>query len=431
MEKTMKRYGVNHHFSTSYLPQTSGQVENTNRALKRILKKTVKDNPVVWSRKLDDALWAFRTAYKTPTGTTPYKLIYGKNCHLPFEIKHRAYWALKNCNSDLIAAGEKQMFQLHELDELRHQAYENSRLYKARTKLLKHININQAKTYKENAQVEEDEFINIFSIPVHEQGDTSSQYVDSSNMRTFYQRHPSDHRWTKYHPLEQVIGNPSQLIRTRCHLKTDGEMYIFALTVSQTKPRNIIESMADSAWIEAMQEELFQFDRLDVWELVDRPLFKNVINIEWLWKKKRDEENIVIYNKARLVSKGYNQQEGIDFEESFALVARLEAVRLFVVYAAHKSYSVYQMDVKTAFLNGPLKEEVYVNKPDGFVDPHHPDKVHHLKRHYMDSNKLQGRGMMNSPTSWYPKDSQKVLYPTLFIILKKRGRHIDLCANLR
>ncbi|GJX98360.1 reverse transcriptase domain-containing protein [Tanacetum coccineum] len=90
--------------------------------------------PAIWSRKLNDALWAFRTAYKTPTGTTPYKLIYGKNCHLPFEIEHHAYWALKNCNPDLIAAGEKRMFQLHELDELRHQSYENSHLYKARTK---------------------------------------------------------------------------------------------------------------------------------------------------------------------------------------------------------------------------------------------------------------------------------------------------------
>ncbi|GKB25148.1 reverse transcriptase domain-containing protein [Tanacetum coccineum] len=91
LEKTKKRYGVSHHFSTLYQPQTSGQVENTNRALKRFLEKTVKDNPAICSRKLDDALWACRTAYKTPTGTTPYKLIYGKNCHLPFEIEHRAY----------------------------------------------------------------------------------------------------------------------------------------------------------------------------------------------------------------------------------------------------------------------------------------------------------------------------------------------------
>ncbi|GJV05684.1 probable LRR receptor-like serine/threonine-protein kinase [Tanacetum coccineum] len=130
MDKTMKRYGVNHQFSTSYHPQTSGQVENTKSALKRILEKTVKDNPASWSRKLDDALWAFHTAFKTPTGTTPYKLIYGKNYHLPFKIEHRAYLALKNCNPYLIVAGEKRMFQLHELEELRHQAYENSRLYK-------------------------------------------------------------------------------------------------------------------------------------------------------------------------------------------------------------------------------------------------------------------------------------------------------------
>ncbi|GJR35896.1 reverse transcriptase domain-containing protein [Tanacetum coccineum] len=86
--------------------------------LKESLKKTIKDNPAVWSRKLEDALWAFRTAYKTPTGTTPYKLLYGKNCHLPFEIEHRAYWAPKNCNPNLIVTGEKRMFQLHELDEL-------------------------------------------------------------------------------------------------------------------------------------------------------------------------------------------------------------------------------------------------------------------------------------------------------------------------
>ncbi|GKE86425.1 reverse transcriptase domain-containing protein [Tanacetum coccineum] len=110
MEKTMKRYGVNHCFSTSYHPQTSGQVENTNRDLKRILEKTVKDNPAIWSRKLDDTLWVFRTAYKTPTSTTPYKLIYGKNYHLPFEIEHRAYWALKNYNPNLIVASEKRMF---------------------------------------------------------------------------------------------------------------------------------------------------------------------------------------------------------------------------------------------------------------------------------------------------------------------------------
>ncbi|GJR67624.1 retrovirus-related pol polyprotein from transposon TNT 1-94 [Tanacetum coccineum] len=158
------------------------------------------------------------------------------------------------------------------------------------------------------------------------------------------------------------------------------DVYVSALTVSRTEPKNIKEAMADSAWIESMQEELHQFDRLDVWELVDRPLCKNVINLKWLWKNKRDEENTVIRNKSRLVAKGYAQKEGIDFEESFAPVARLEAVRLFIAYAAHKSFTVYQMDVKTAFLYGPLKEEVYVNNPEEFVDPISPDKVYRLKK---------------------------------------------------
>nr|GEX66060.1 Gag-Pol polyprotein [Tanacetum cinerariifolium] len=153
-----------------------------------------------------------------------------------------------------------------------------------------------------NAQVENDEFINIFCTPVQDRGDTSSRHVDSSNMHTFYQHHPSEHHWTKDHPLEQVIGNPSQSVRTRRQLESDGEMCMFALT------------------------------------------------------------------------------EGVDLEESFAHVARLEAVRLFITYAAHKFFTVYQMDVKTAFVYGPLKEEVYVNQPDGFVDPFHPDKVYRLKK---------------------------------------------------
>ncbi|GJV69422.1 reverse transcriptase domain-containing protein [Tanacetum coccineum] len=149
----MERYGVTHRFSTSYNPQTSGQVKNTNRALKRILEKTVKENLVVWSIKLDDALWVFRTAYKTPTGTTPYKLLYGKNYHLLVEIEHRAYWALKNCNLDLIAAGKKRMFQLHELDELRHHAYENSHLYQVRTKVWHDRKLKMRKEFKKGNKV--------------------------------------------------------------------------------------------------------------------------------------------------------------------------------------------------------------------------------------------------------------------------------------
>nr|GFB26332.1 hypothetical protein [Tanacetum cinerariifolium] len=205
----------------------------------------------------------------------------------------------------------------------------------------------------ENDQVADDEFINVFSTPVQNQGETSNHHVDSSNMHTFYQRYPSEHRWTKDHPLEQVIGNPSQSVRTRRQLESDGEMCMFALTVSRTEPKNIKEAMADSAWIESMQEELHRFDRLEVWELVDRPLCTNVINLKWLWKNKRDEENTVIRDKSHLVAKGYAQKEGVNFEESFAPVNRLEAVRLFIAYAAHKSFTIYHMDALYGLKQAP------------------------------------------------------------------------------
>nr|GEX47424.1 hypothetical protein [Tanacetum cinerariifolium] len=168
-------------------------------------------------------------------------------------------------------------------------------------------NINQAETYAENDQVVDDEFINIF-----------------------------------YHPLDQVIGNPSQSVRTRRQLESDAEMCMFALT-----------------------EGLHQFDRLDVWELVDRPLCINVIILKWLWKNKHDEKNTVIRNKSRLVSKGYTQKEGVDFEESFT------------------------------------HEEVYINQLDGFVDPYHPDKVYRLKKALY--------GLKQAPRAWYDEHSTFLL----------------------
>ncbi|GJZ30795.1 retrovirus-related pol polyprotein from transposon TNT 1-94 [Tanacetum coccineum] len=189
--------------------------------------------------------------------------------------------------------------------------------------------------------------------------ETSSRHVDSSNMHTFYQHHPSGQRWTKDHPLEQVIGNPSQLIRTRRQLETDGEMCMFALTVSRTEPKNIKEAMADSAWIEAMREKLQQFDRLDLRDMIKR---------------------------KELILKSYLYQ---------LLGWRQSGYSLRMLHTNHLQYT---MDVKTIFLYGPLKEEVYVNQPDGFVDLYHPDKVYHLKKALY--------GLKKAPRAWYDEFSK-------------------------
>ncbi|GKC24660.1 retrovirus-related pol polyprotein from transposon TNT 1-94 [Tanacetum coccineum] len=210
-----------------------------------------------------------------------------------------------------------------------------------------------------------------YNAPNFEEAESSTTALDPSNMHEFHQVQPLTHIWTKAHPLEQVIGDLSKHVMTRNRLQTDSELGMYALTVITLEPKNIKEAMSDHSWIESMQDELHQFERLDVWELVPRPDGKNIIAVKWLWKNKSDAENIVIRNKSRLVAKGYKQEEGIDFEESFAPVARLEA---------------------TAFLNGPLKEEVYVSQPDGFVDPDFPDHVYRLKKALY--------GLKQAPRAW-------------------------------
>ncbi|GJU97929.1 retrovirus-related pol polyprotein from transposon TNT 1-94 [Tanacetum coccineum] len=137
--------------------------------------------------------------------------------------------------------------------------------------------------------------------------------------------------------------------------------------------------MAEACWFEAMQEEIYEFDQLPVWELVPKPDCVMIIALKWIYKVKLDEYGDVLKNNALLVAKGYRQEEGIDFEESFAPVARIKAIRIFIENAASKNMIIYEMDVKTAFLNGELKE-VYVSQPKGFVDPDHPTYVYRLKK---------------------------------------------------
>ena len=150
--------------------------------------------------------------------------------------------------------------------------------------------------------------------------------------------------------------------------------------LSQFEPKKVDEALQDADWVNSMHEELHQFIRNDVWELVPRPKGVNVIGTKWIFKNKFDEHGTVIRNKSRLVAQGYTQVEGVDFDETFAPVARLESIRILLAIASHLNFNLYQMDVKSAFLNGMLQEEVYVEQSKGFVDPYRPDDVYKLKR---------------------------------------------------
>ncbi|GJX48278.1 retrovirus-related pol polyprotein from transposon TNT 1-94 [Tanacetum coccineum] len=183
------------------------------------------------------------------------------------------------------------------------------------------INSTNVEPNEEVVLFDSDTFTNPFSPLVTSSAESSSRIVDTLNMHTFQQPQINTKRWTK-----------------------------------------------DHLWIEAMQEEIHEFKRLEVWELVPRPDKVMIINLKWIFKVKLDEYGGVLKNKARLVAKGYRQEEGIDFKESFTPVARIEAIRIFIAYVAYMNMTVFQMDVKTAFLNGILKEEVYVSQPEGFID---------------------------------------------------------------
>ncbi|GJZ80913.1 retrovirus-related pol polyprotein from transposon TNT 1-94, partial [Tanacetum coccineum] len=240
------------------------------------------------------------------------------------------------------------------------------------------------------AATEHEPFVNVFAPDPNSKASSSGILtITTPNQST--QPHEHLRMMDRLHPLDNIIGN---------HFS------------------NGFQSDNQAS----MQDEIHEFDQLDVWELVPPPDCAMIIALKWIYKVKLDEYGDVLKNKARLVAKGYRQEEGLDFEESFAPVAKLEAIKIFLANAASKNMTVYQMDVKTAFLNGELKEEVYVSQPEGFVDPDRPHHVYRLKKALY--------GLKQAPRAWYDTlskfllaqgFSKGVVDPTLFI--RKTGKH--------
>ncbi|CAN0825310.1 Retrovirus-related Pol polyprotein from transposon TNT 1-94 [Linum grandiflorum] len=196
------------------------------------------------------------------------------------------------------------------------------------------------------------------------------------------------------HPPSQVIGNFNERLVTRSKAA-------HSAFVSLVEPKNVKEALLDENWNFAMTDEMVQFARLHVWDLVPRPDDRIIIGTKWVFRNKTNDKGDIIRNKARMVAQGYDQEEGIDYDETFAPVARLEAIRLLCAFAALNKFKLFQMDVKSAFLNGDLSEEVYVAQPPGFEDSNFPNHVYKLRKALY--------GLKQAPRAWYDKLSSYLL----------------------
>ncbi|GJZ96057.1 putative ribonuclease H-like domain-containing protein [Tanacetum coccineum] len=244
--------------------------------------------------------------------------------------------------------------------------------------------------------------------------DDEGAVADFTNLETVVNvSHIPTSRINSFHPSTLILGDPQSAVQTRSKVtKSSGahafvsyvqkqrrnnhkdfQHCLFACFLSQNEPKKISEALEDESWVDAMQEELLQFKIQKVWILVDLPYGKKAIGTKWVYRNKKDERGVVVRNKARLVAQGHRQEEGIDYDEVFAPVARIEAIRIFLAFASYMGFIVYQMDVKSAFLYGKIDEEVYVSQPPGFLDPKYPQKVYKVVKALY--------GLHQAPRAWY------------------------------
>ncbi|GJV06946.1 putative ribonuclease H-like domain-containing protein [Tanacetum coccineum] len=238
--------------------------------------------------------------------------------------------------------------------------------------------------------------------------------ADFTNLETIVNVSPiPTSRINSIHPSNQILRDPKSAVQTRSKVNKsfrayafvsyilkqrrnkhkDFQHYLFAWFLSQIEPKKISEALEDESWVDAMQEELLQFKIQKVWILVDLPYGKKAIGTKWVYRNKKDKRGVMVRNKARLVTQGHRQKEGIDYDEVFAPVAKIEAIGIFLAFTSYMGFIVYQLDVKSAFLYGKINEEVYVSQPLGFVDLKYPKKVYKVVKALY--------GLHQAPRAWY------------------------------
>ncbi|KAK2437932.1 putative mitochondrial protein [Trifolium repens] len=398
--------GIKHEYSSPITPQQNGIVERKNRTIQESARVMLHAKNVpyhFWAEAMNTACYVHnRVTLRKGTTFTLYELwkdrkptvkhfhIFGSECFILADREPRR---------KLDPKSEKGFFLGYSTNS---RAY---RVYNTKTQVvMESANVVvKDSPDKEKEGVDQGTSVSVNAEPDDEASTPAS--MNEADERTIEEdsdesarpkatsKGPSV-RVQKNHPLDLVIGNPEQGITTR----RTNDVVANSCFVSLFEPKNVKEALTDEAWIKAMQEEVNQFERSEVWDLVPRPEDVNVIGTKWVYKNKSDENGTVTRNKARLVAQGYTQIEGLDFDETFAPVARLESIRLLLGVACILKFKLYQMDVKSAFLNGYLQEEVYVEQPKGFVDPEYPNYVYKLKKALY--------GLKQAPRAWYERLTQ-------------------------
>ena len=425
-------YGVHHEFSAPITPQHNGIVERKNRALVemgRVMLNSAELAHSFWAEAVNNACYTLnRVIFRPGTFKTPYELwkgripnishlkVFGSPCYI---YKDREYLTKFDAKCD------KGIFLGYALNSRAYRVYN-----KISCKIMETINVaiddslvcchgsphvpmqeqepTQSLALKDKPSTSEvEEEVSDPDLPAEILTDgidatLAIQKPHRTGKRQVQKDHNSSDIIGKLDEPRKTRGKSAQLVSNFTMLRSFLALFkseINEITcygfVSTIEPKNVKEALLDVEWIGAMQEELNQFERSRVWHLVPRPSDKNVIGTKWVFKNKSDEKGVITRNKARLVVQGYSQIEGLDFDETFAPVARLESVRLLLAIACHLKFTLYQMDVKSAFLNGILKEEVYVAQPPGFQSVSHPNHVYRLDKALY--------GLKQAPRAWYER----------------------------
>ncbi|KAH9763753.1 hypothetical protein KPL70_001275 [Citrus sinensis] len=398
-------FGIEHQFSSPRTPQQNRVVERKNRPIQEMARTMLNENSLpkyFWAEAVNTACYVLNRVLIRPNlNKTPYELWKDRKPNI-------GYFKVFGCKCFVLNTKDNLGKFDPKSDVGIFLGYSNSskayRVYNKRTLVVEesmHVTFdetNPSSTEKvivdDNAEEEQQEEAskdNQEDAPPGIQEEHHEEPNAEQNKGTS-QTLPKEWRYVSSHPKDVILGDPSRGVTTRSSLRNTCEHVAF---ISQIEPKSFADAENDKSWIMAMQEELNQFERNNVWELVPNPEHQSIIGTKWVFRNKMDESGVVVRNKARLMAQGYNQEEGIDFDETFAPVARLESIRMLLAYACHKDFILYQMDVKSAFLNGYIMEEVYVKQPPGFENEKFPDHVYKLSKALY--------GLKQAPRAWYDR----------------------------